>query len=551
MPGTLAIDLGSTTTVVAWQDGTASPPRLLALAPYALDDPAVVPSLIWLTGPEGAAGALVGRQVLDAGLADGEGPGLLRDFKRRIGASPKPPSGGRSTGAPARAGGSQAEDTEGSEGPEGSEAAAQQPWLTPEAAGALFLRRLWRALPPGVEPDRLVLTAPIEAYRSYRLWLREVCGSFAVPELALVDEPTAAAIGAGLPPGSRVLVVDFGGGTLDLSLVQLEGGEGRASPIAQLLRFAGRDLEASGQALRCARVLGKAGLRLGGRDLDRWIAAELVPDTRPDGELLRTAEALKCQLSNVEEAVRLWSPAGLPARELRLSRRRFEALLEERGLHAQLDTLLEAVWAGARREGLARGAAIDAVLPVGGSSRIPLIRRWLQERCPGVPLRGERPVEAVALGALALTPGVRLRDVLSRGVSLRCWDRRSGSHRWHPLFVAGQGWPTTDPLEIVLACSLEGQEAIELVLGEPLGEARTEVVFRNGVPQLRRRPAGEAAVAPWRQAPAPLPLQPPGQAGQDRLRLCFSIDAEARLCLEGEDLVSQARLEPRCLGPVC
>jgi hypothetical protein len=334
-------------------------------------------------------------------------------------------------------------------------------------------------------------------------------------------------------------------------LVQLEGGEGRAAPIAQLLRFAGRELKASGQALRCARVLGKAGLRLGGRDIDRWIAAELVPDEGPDGELLRTAEALKCQLSHVEEAVRLWSPAGLPARELRFSRRRFEVLLEERGLITQLDTLLEAVWAGARREGLARGTAIDAVLPVGGSSRIPLIRRWLQERCPGVPLRGERPVEAVALGALALTPGVKLRDVLSRGVSLRCWDRRSGTHRWHPLFVAGQGWPTTVPLEIVLACSHEGQGAIELVLGEPLGEARSEVVFRDGVPQLRRRPAGEAAVAPWRQAPAPLPLQPPGQAGQDRLRLCFSIDAEARLWLDGEDLVSEAPLESRCLGPVC
>ena len=55
MPGTLAIDLGSSTTVVAWQDGTASPPRLLALAPYALDDPAVVPSLIWLAVPDGAA----------------------------------------------------------------------------------------------------------------------------------------------------------------------------------------------------------------------------------------------------------------------------------------------------------------------------------------------------------------------------------------------------------------------------------------------------------------------------------------------------------------
>jgi molecular chaperone DnaK (HSP70) len=542
MPGTLAIDLGSSTTVVAWQDGTASPPRLLALAPYALDDPAVVPSLIWLAVPDGAAGALVGRQVLDAGLADRPGPGLLRDFKRHIGAPPDPSSAGLPSGAPDRAGVSQ---PHGSVGPE----AAGQPWLTPEAAGALLLQRLWQALPPGVEPDRLVLTAPIEAYRGYRQWLREVSGSFAVPELALVDEPTAAAIGAGLPPGSRVLVVDFGGGTLDLSLVQLEGGEGRAAPIAQLLRFAGRDLNASGQALRCARVLGKAGLRLGGRDIDRWIAAELVPDTGPDGELLRTAEALKCRLSEAEEAVRFWSPAGLPARELRFSRRRFEDLLEERGLLAQLDTLLVAVWAGARLEGLAQ-TAIDAVLPVGGSSRIPLIRRWLQERCPGVPLRGERPIEAVALGALALTPGVKLRDVLGRGVSLRCWDRRSGTHRWHPLFVAGQGWPSTAPLELVLACSRDGQKSIDLVLGEPLGEARSEVVFRDGVPQLLRRPAGEAAVAPWRQGPDPLPLQPPGQNGQDRLRLRFWIDDEARLRLEGEDLMTGAFLEPRCLGPV-
>jgi len=159
-----------------------------------------------------------------------------------------------------------------------------------------------------------------------------------------VDEPTAAAIGAGLAPGSRVLVVDLGGGTIDLSLVALEGGEGRAAPIAQLLRFAGRDLEGSGQALRCARVIGKAGLALGGRDIDRWIAAELCPAVPPRGELLREAEAIKCLLSDQPQAVRLWSAAGEAPRELRLERSRFEALLEERGLIAQLDALLETVW---------------------------------------------------------------------------------------------------------------------------------------------------------------------------------------------------------------
>ena len=54
------------------------------------------------------------------------------------------------------------------------------------------------------------------------------------------------------------------------------------------------------------------------------------------------------------------------------------------------------------------------------------------------PLLTPPPVEAVALGALSLTPGVSIRDVLQHGVSIRTWDPRSQRHQWHPLFVAGQ-----------------------------------------------------------------------------------------------------------------
>jgi molecular chaperone DnaK (HSP70) len=516
MPGTLAIDLGSSTTVVAWQD-PAGPAGLLPLPPYSCSDPCVVPSLLWLEAPE-AQRPLIGRQVLDAALADSDHPGLCRDFKRRIGAD-GPVDG---TG-----------------------------WFTAERAGTLLLEGLWRALPEQLVPERLVLTAPIDTYRGYRAWLRRASRNLAVPELALVDEPTAAAIGAGLPPGSRVLVVDLGGGTIDLSLVALDGGQGRAAPIAQLLRFAGRDLAHSRQALRCARVIGKAGLGLGGRDMDRWIAAHLCPEIPGDGALLRLAEQIKCELSEAPEARQiLVTPAGL--RELRLTRDAFEQLLEERGLLRQLDGLLETVLAAARREGLTL-ADIDAVLPVGGSSRIPLIRRWLQGRCPGVPLRGERPVEAVALGALALTPGVRVRDVLARGVSLRCWDRRSGRHRWHPLFLAGQSWPAEQPLELVLACSREGQDRLELVLGEPLPEERAEVIFEAGLPVLRERPAGAAPVRPWATPPVAIPLASPGRRGVDRLRLRFRIDEQAQLLVEIHDLEASADAEggrPMRLGPV-
>lgn len=522
MNGTLALDLGSSTTVVAWQ-ARGEPPQLLSLPPYSAADPALVPSVLWLREP-GDPRPLLGQQVLDADLLEHAGPGLCRDFKRCIGADDAAASG-----RPAAS------------------------WLSPEEAATLLVQRLWQALPPQVQPERLVLTAPIETYRGYRAWLQEMSRSLPVPEVALVDEPTAAAIGAGLAAGSRVLVVDLGGGTIDLSLVALEGGQGRAAPIAQLLRFAGRDLEPERHALRTARVIGKAGLALGGRDLDRWIAAALAPQHPIDAALLQAAERLKCRLSDCEredeELLELASSGAAAPLELRLDRRGLEALLIQRGLLDELDALLEAVAAAGRREGLDL-ARLDAVLPVGGSSCMPLIRRWLAERLPAVPLRAERPVEAVALGALALTPGVQLRDVLARGVSLRCWDRRSSRHHWHPLYLAGQTWPTERPLELLLACSRDGQEELELVLGEPLPEERGEVVFQGGLPVLRRRPAGAAAVQPWATLLPPLPLPTPGRAGEDCLRLRFRIDAGAQLILEGEDLRDEQPIGPLCLGPV-
>jgi hypothetical protein len=400
-----------------------------------------------------------------------------------------------------------------------------------------------------VEPNRLILTAPVDTYRGYRRWLQVVMQLLVVPEIALVDEPTAAAIGSGLPPGSRVLVVDFGGGTLDVSLVALEGGEGRAAPVAQLLRFAGRDLQQSGQRLRTAKVLGKAGVPLGGRDLDRWIASALCPGEPLTAELLGAAESLKCHLSSHEEAFHIVTPQTGPPLELRLSRPELEQLLERQGLRDVLENLLEAMGAAARREGFDL-ARLDAVLPVGGSSRLPWLRQLLRHHLPSVPLRDERPVEAVAMGALALTPGVQIKDVLSRGVSLRIWDQRSRCHRWHPLFVAGQLWPSPQPLELVLACSDPDQSALELVLGEPLPEERGEVVFEAGVPVIRPRQEGSEPVRPWSQSPLQLPLAPPGVAGVDRLRLRFSINRRAELELEGEDLQAGQPLPRLVLGMV-
>jgi molecular chaperone DnaK (HSP70) len=528
MAGTLAIDLGSTTTVVAYQGPGDASPQLLKLDPISTHDPAVVPSLIWLSEASSRQ-PLIGRQVIEAGLLEQGGAGLHRDFKRWIGA------GADLASAPEQG----------------------TSLLSPEQSGQLLLQQIWQRLPEQLKPQRLVLTAPIDSYRGYRNWLMAATNQLEVPEIALVDEPTAAAIGAGLPAGSRVLVIDLGGGTTDLSLVALEGGEGKAAPIAQLLRFGGRDLSDSRQHLRTARVLGKAGLALGGRDLDRWIAASLVERMDATGGLdpsdpglLSCCERLKCQLSDAREALVLWCPeASAAPLGLRLSRSELEELLQKRQLLQLLDELLEQVLASARACGVSE-REIDAVLPVGGCSRVPLIRSWLQERLPHVPLRGERPVEAVALGALRLTPGVVLRDVLRRGVALRCWDQRSAEHRWHPLFLPGQPWPSEQPLQLRLGCSRNEQADLELVLGEPQEERRSEVVFVNGLPVLRRQSAGTAAVEAWAAQPAALPLAPAGQPGPDRLELRFSINADGELMVEGQDLLTDQVIPARRLGSV-
>ncbi len=510
--GTLAIDLGSTTTVVAYQGATSTTADLLNL-PAICSRAGEIPSLVW----EASQRPLIGRQVLESGLNDSLDSRLHRDFKGRIGQADAP-----------------------------EQEAAR--W-----AGEQLLQQIWSRLPSDLPVERLVLTAPVECYRAYRSWLLQACTTLPVAEIALVDEPTAAAMGAGLPAGSTLLVVDLGGSTLDLALVALEGGEGRAAPIAQLLRLGGRSLgDNSRQMLRTAKVLGKAGLRLGGRDIDRWIVDRCCPGQPASTPLLNAAERLKCRLSDTALAERE-SLMELAVDEqehvLRLSRSELNALLQERGFGDALEQLLETCLAGGRRNNCSL-EDLEGVVAVGGGAQLPLLRQWLSEHTAPAPLLTPPPVEAVALGALQLTPGVAIRDVLQHGVSLRFWDQRSNSHRWHPLFVAGQPWPSTAPLELVLAASRTGQRSMELVLGEPIPQGSRSVVFIDGLPTLQEQTAGEVSHQPWPGIELVLPLEPAGEQGEDCLRLRWSIDQEAQLQLEINDLRSGRTWSQPTLGAV-
>ena len=116
--------------------------------------------------------------------------------------------------------------------------------------------------------------------------------------------------------------------------------------------------------------------------------------------------------------------------------------------------------------------------------------------------------------------------------------------------MAGQPWPSSQPFELVLSASAVEQTTIEFVLGEPEPEARHEVRLIDGLPQVIERNPNAAEV---KERPSPcfkLMLNPPGQPGEDCLKLHFHLDEHAELIMEGEDLRNGSRLERVSLGTV-
>ena len=517
--GTLAIDLGNSTTVVAFQGERESYPLLLDLPPITRIQ-GEVPSLVYISESKENKKILIGNEILNLNFSGENIKRITSDFKRWIGSESSPEE--------------------------------REFIISPEKAGEILLQGIWREIPNIFHIRRLVLTAPVETYRAYRAWLHKACSDLPIEEVALVDEPTAAAMGAGLPAGSKLLVVDIGGSTTDFSLVALEGGEGRAEPIAQLMRFDGQDLQGkSNQILRCAKVLGKAGIRLGGRDLDRWIANYLLPEEPLTEELLNAAERLKCRLSanglNPIEVL-VEEIEENKSKHFSLSKSQFEDLLISKNFLKSLEVLLEKTLAGGRANGCYL-ADLKGVVIVGGGARIPLIREWLQKATDPAKLLTPPPIEAVAIGALKLTPGVKIKDILQKGVSLKCWDQRSGKNIWHPLFISGQPWPTTNPLEIILAASKENQTEIELSIGEPENEGSNEVVYINGIPTIKKSNSF-IKINAWENPTTKIHLNPPGKAGQDCLKLSFKIDDNSQLKMEGIDLRNGNEIEVTNLGSI-
>jgi molecular chaperone DnaK (HSP70) len=259
--------------------------------------------------------------------------------------------------------------------------------LTPQAASCLVAEHLLRAAERelGFPARKCMAAAPADFDAAQRFATLEALGRAGFHVVRLLHEPTAAAIAYGLhknPHVHKVLVFDFGGGTLDVSLLFLARG--------------------------AFTVIGTAGdNELGGEDVDDCLAEVLVPGARrglgggaggcAPLALSSEAERVKIALSGAEGGgARAVGWACGAQRGGLVRREQFEAACAH-----LFDRAMAPVRQALEGASVAPGE-VDEVVLVGGSSRLPMVRARLRDLFGGRELRSSvDPDLAVAIGAAA------------------------------------------------------------------------------------------------------------------------------------------------------
>lgn len=271
---------------------------------------------------------------------------------------------------------------------------------TPQEISAMILRKLADDASAylGEKVTSAVITVPAYFNDAQRQATKDAGKIAGLDVLRIVNEPTAAALAYGLEKvkPEKVLVFDLGGGTFDVSILEIGDG------VHEVLSTSGDT-------------------HLGGDDFDEkvmnWLCDEFKKsegiDLRNDKQAMQrikeAAEKAKCELSTVIETninlPFITADANGPKHlDISLTRAKFEDLS-----HDLLDRCKKPVEQAIKDAGLSKGE-IDEVVLVGGSTRIPAVQALVKDYTGKEPNQSVNPDEVVAVGA-AIQAGVLAGEV--------------------------------------------------------------------------------------------------------------------------------------------
>ena len=338
----------------------------------------------------------------------------------------------------------------------------------------------------GMEVTEAVITVPAYFNDAQRQATKDAGRIAGLEVKRIINEPTAAALAYGLDNGTeqKIMVYDLGGGTFDVSVIQIEDG------VIEVLATSGNN-------------------HLGGDDFDEAVAAYLVEtfkktdgidlkkDVQAMQRIMEAAEKAKIELSSMSET-NINLPFIVVDRgethhmDIQLTRTKFDELT-----YSLVSKTEEPVRNALKDAGLSAGE-INRVLMVGGSTRIPSVQRKVAEITGKRPDQSLNPDECVALGAAiqggklageAGTNEVLLMDVTPLSLSIetmggmatRIIERNSTIPTRHSqIFTTGANFQTAVDIEVLQGERMMANE------NKVIGNFRLKGIKRavRGVPQI-------------------------------------------------------------------
>ena len=274
---------------------------------------------------------------------------------------------------------------------------------TPQEISAFILQKLKADAEAylGHEVKQAVITCPAYFTDAQRKATKDAGRIAGMDVLRIINEPTAAALAYGADKGDdqTILVYDLGGGTFDVSILEIYDVDGQ--PQIEVKATAGNN-------------------KLGGDDFDEqiidWLVTEfkretgidLSKDTQAMSRLKEAAEKAKIELSGTQSSqinlpfitMKDGNPEHL---DITLSRARFEDLIAK-----HIENTMAPTRQAMKDAGVKKGD-VDKVILVGGSTRVPAVQTAIEKETGKAPYKGINPDEAVAMGA-ALQAGIIAGD---------------------------------------------------------------------------------------------------------------------------------------------
>lgn len=353
---------------------------------------------------------------------------------------------------------------------------------TPQELSAMILQKMKKTAEDylGQDVSRAVITVPAYFNDSQRQATKEAGEIAGLKVERIINEPTAAALAYGLDKkgtDQKIVVFDFGGGTHDVSILELGDG------VFEVLSTDGDT-------------------HLGGDDVDdkiiNWLAeefkAEESMDLREDPmslqRLKEAAEKAKIELSSSEQTEinlpYITATASGPKHLVRtLTRSKFEQLIDD-----LVKRTIEPCASALKAAGLSK-SDIDEVILVGGSTRIPAVQKAVEDFFGKAPSKGVNPDEVVSLGA-GIQGGVLtgdVKDVLLLDVTPLSLGIETMGNVFTKLIEANTTIPTKKSQVFSTAADNQPSVEIHVLQGERPMAADNKTIGRfhlDGIPPARR-----------------------------------------------------------------